>query len=268
MEIHPITGHFGAEIDHVDLTRQLDPESVRAIDQAFTDHKVLVFRDQGAVSPRALLALAAHFGTPDVEHHPSHPPVDDIPSVKCLTTDGKGFNGTITDSWHCDGSPRTDTNWTSFLQAIDVPPYGRDTMFADMEAAYDSLSPKMKALLDGLTAIHSWGKARPNEAPVEHPVVHVDPRTGRRSIYVNKVYTRAIKDLRQDESDAILQFLFQQTHIPEHQLRASWRPGTIVAWDNQRTQHYIVQDKPYRRIMHRVMVLRPAAMAETAQRAA
>lgn len=268
MEILPITGYFGAEIGQVDLTSSLDSETVRGIDQAFVDYKVLIFRNQSAVGPKSLLALAAHFGAPDVEHHPSHPPVEGMASVKCLTTDGKGFNGTVTDSWHCDGSPRSNTNWTSFLQAIDVPPYGRDTIFADMEAAYDNLSPKLKELLDGLVAIHSWGKARPTEAPVEHPVVYLDQRTRRRSIYVNKVYTRAIKGLRTDESDAILQFLFQQTHIPEHQLRASWRPGTIVAWDNQRTQHYIVQDKPYRRVMHRVMVLRSTSVAEAAQRSA
>ena len=137
-----------------------------------------------------------------------------------------------------------------------MPPYGRDTMFADMEIAYANLSPPMKTLIDGLTAIHSWGKKMPDAPPVEHPIVYVDPRTGRKSIYVNKVYTRAIKGLRRDESDAILNFLFQQTHVPEHQLRASWKPGTIVVWDNQRTQHYIVQDKPYRRVMHRVMVRR------------
>lgn len=256
MEVHPITGHFGAEISDIDLSRPLGPDLVAAIDDAFRDYKVLVFRDQGHVGAQALLDLGSHFGTPDAEHHPSHAPVDGIDGVKRLVTDGLGFGGMVTDSWHTDASPRRHTDLTSFLQAVDVPPYGRDTMFADMEAAYDSLSPPLKALLDGLVAVHSWGKARPHEPPVEHAVVHTDLRTGRNSIFVNKVYTRSIKGLRQDESDAILSFLFEQAHVPEHQLRATWKPGTIVAWDNQRTQHYIVQDMPYRRIMHRVMVYR------------
>jgi taurine dioxygenase len=259
MEVRPITGHFGAEIEGADLSRPLDAASIEAIDQAFSDHKVLVFRDQSRVGPQALLDLASHFGAPDAAHHPTHAPVDGIDAVKRLVTDGRGFGGMITDSWHTDASPRTDTNLTSFLQAVEVPPYGRDTMFADMEAAYDNLSAPLKAMLEGMVAVHSWGKARPHEPPVEHPVIHQDQRTGRKSLFVNKVYTRSIKGLRQDESDFILSFLFEQAHIPEHQLRATWKPGTIVAWDNLRTQHYIVQDLPYRRVMHRVMVFRPAA---------
>ena len=264
MQVLPITGHFGVEIKGADLSAPLKPDLVSAIDQWLTQYKVLVFRGQQGVSARDLLALARHFGEPDVEEHHTHPPVDGLAEVKQLVTDGHGFGGRITDSWHCDGSARRDTDWTSFLQAIDVPPFGRDTMFADMEIAYDNLSQPLKTLLDGLTAIHSWGKAMPDEPPVEHPVIYVDPRTGRKSIYVNKVYTRAIKGLRGDESDAILNFLFQQTHVPEHQLRASWEPGTIVVWDNQRTQHYIVQDKPHRRVMHRVMVLRRRSDASAA----
>ncbi|HEX4737297.1 MAG TPA: TauD/TfdA family dioxygenase [Allosphingosinicella sp.] len=264
MEVHPITGHFGAEIHDIDLSQPLGPDLIAAIDRAFSDYKVLVFRDQGHVSPQSLLDLGEHFGTPDRDHHPTHAPVDGIDAVKRLVTDGRGFGGMVTDSWHTDASPRRHTDLTSFLQAVDVPPYGRDTMFADMEAAYDNLSPPLKTLLEGLVAVHSWGKARPHEPPVEHEVVFEDPRTGRKSIFVNKVYTRSIKGLRQDESDAILSFLFEQAHIPEHQLRATWKPGTIVAWDNQRTQHYIVQDMPYRRVMHRVMVYRRLSKEEAA----
>lgn len=129
MDIHPITGNFGAEIGGLDLGQQPGPDLVAEIDSAFSKYKVLVFRDQGHIRPQNLLGLAKHFGKPDTE-------------------------------------------------------------------------------------------------------------------------------LRQDESDALLSFLFEQAHIPEHQLRATWKPGTIVAWDNQRTQHYIVQDMPYQRIMHRVMVHR------------
>jgi len=256
MELHPITGHFGAEVAGIDLAKPLSPELIAEIDRAFSDYKVLVFRDQDRVGPQELLDLARHFGTADMEHHPSHAPVDGLEAVKRLVTDGRGFGGMVTDSWHTDASPRRQTDLTSFLQAIEVPPYGRDTMFADMEAVYDNLSPPLKTLLEGMVAVHSWGKARPQEPAVEHSVIHEDPRTGRKSVFVNKVYTRSIKGLRQDESDALLSFLFEQAHIPEHQLRATWKSGTIVAWDNQRTQHYIVQDLPYQRIMHRVMVYR------------
>lgn len=264
MKISPITGNCGAVISQVDLSGPLDSAMIAAIDQALTDYKVIAFRDQSHVSPRDLVALARHFGAIDEEPHHTHQPVDGLMAVKELITDGRGFNGMVTDSWHSDGSPRENTNWTSFLKGVDVPTYGRDTMFADMEIAFDHLSREMREFLEGLTAIHSWGKADPTAPPVEHPLIYVDPRTGRKSIYANKVYTRAIKGFRDDESAAILEFLFRQALIPEHQVRVCWQPGTIVAWDNQRTQHYIVQDKPYRRVMHRVMVLRSPAKAMSA----
>lgn len=264
MNLSPITGHCGALITEVDLAKPLDPSTVAAIDAAFTDYKVLVFPDQGHVGPREHIALAANFGSVDQEPHWKHQPVDGMVAVKELITDGQGFNGVITDNWHTDGSPREDTNWTSFLKGIDVPPYGRDTLFADMEAAYDNLTREFREFLDPLVAIHSWGVADPSAPPVEHPLIHIHPRSGRKSIYANKVYTRGIKGFRPDESAAILEFLFRQAHIPENQVRVSWKAGTIVAWDNQRTQHYIVQDKPYRRVMHRVMTLRSPAKAISA----
>ncbi|MGE0233550.1 MAG: TauD/TfdA dioxygenase family protein [Flavobacteriaceae bacterium] len=264
MKILPLTGYIGAEITDVDLRALTDAE-VAAIDQAITDHKVLAFRDQMGVTARQLRDAAARFGEPETAPHYKHRPVDGLPSVLALVTDGKGFGGVVTDNWHSDRSPESTTDFLSFLQAIEIPPYGRDTMFADMEAAYENLSAPIRAMLEGLTAIHSY-PSDPSKPPVEHPVLKEDPRTGRKTLYVNKVYTRAIKGLRPDESDAILALLFRQAHVPEFQCRMQWRPGTIVAWDNQRTQHYIVQDKAHDRVMHRVMVER--ALIQPAARAA
>lgn len=254
MKIAPLTGYCGAEITEVDL-RSLSEADVAAIDQAITDHKVLAFRDQHGVTPQQLLDAAAQFGEPETTPHYKHQPVDGLASVLALVTDGRGFGGIVTDNWHSDRSPEELTDFLSFLQAIDIPPYGRDTVFADMEAAYENLSAPIRAMLEGLTAVHSY-PSDPSRPPVEHPVLKLDPRTGRKTLYVNRVYTRAIKGLRPDESAAILELLFRQANVPEFQVRMQWRPGTIVAWDNQRTQHYIVQDKPHERVMHRVMVER------------
>jgi taurine dioxygenase len=256
MQITPLTGVIGAEVSEVDLAAALPPDVVAEIDRALRDYKVVVFRDQLAIRPRDLLALAEHFGQPEVERHSTHASFPDVPAVKILVTDGGGFHGRVEDSWHTDGSPRKDTNWTSFLQAIEVPPFGRDTLFADMEAAYVGLSAATRAYVDSLVAVHSWGRQDPDKPPVEHPVVHTDPRTGRKSLYVNRGYTRSIVGMKTDESRALLDFLFLQAHMPEYQLRVTWKPGSIVAWDNQRTQHYVVQDRAYRRVMHRVMVFR------------
>lgn len=264
MKITPLTGHCGAEITEVDL-RSLGESDIDEIDRAMTAYKVVAFRDQAGITPEQLLAVAACFGEPETAPHYRHRPVDGLAAVLRLVTDGKGFGGIVTDNWHTDRSPERETDFLSFLQAIDIPPYGRDTMFADMEAAYENLSAPIRDMLEGLTAIHSY-PSDPTKPPVEHPVLKVDPRTGRKTLYVNKVYTRAIKGLRPDESDAILALLFRQAHVPEFQCRMQWRPGTIVAWDNQRTQHYIVQDKPHERVMHRVMVKR--ALIQPAARAA
>ena len=267
MKIMPLTGYCGAEITDVDL-RSLSPAQAAELNQAITDFKVLAFRDQFDVSPQDLLDLASRFGEPETMPHYKHQPVAGLAAVLALVTDGKGFGGVVTDNWHSDRSPEVETDYLSFLQAIDIPPYGRDTVFADMEAAYENLSAPIRDMLEGLVAVFSYGASDPSKPPVEHPAVHVDPRTGRKTLYVNKVYTRSIKGLRPDESEALLAFLFRQAHIPEFQCRMQWRPGTIVAWDNQRTQHYIVQDKPHPRVMHRVMVRRTPAEASVVRAAA
>lgn len=155
MKITPLTGHCGAEITEVDL-RSLGESDIDEIDRAMTVHKVVAFRDQAGITPEQLLAVAACFGEPETAPHYRHRPVDGLAAVLRLVTDGKGFGGIVTDNWHTDRSPERETDFLSFLQAIDIPPYGRDTMFADMEAAYENLSAPIRDMLEGLTAIHSY----------------------------------------------------------------------------------------------------------------
>jgi taurine dioxygenase len=89
---------------------------------------------------------------------------------------------------------------------------------------------------------------------VVHPVVLKDPETGRSALYVNQSYTTKILELRKDESRALLDFLFEQTHKPDMQVRVAWKPGSLVLWDNRRTQHCAIRDMGGLRIMYRVMV--------------
>ena len=112
----------------------------------------------------------------------------------------------------------------------------------------------LREFLEGLTALKSWGAANPEAEPVEHPVIMTDPDSGRKSLYVDRLYTRSIVGLREEESQALLELLYKQTHVPELQLRVSWDVGTLVIWDNEKTQHYLVRDRQFDRIMHRVMV--------------
>jgi len=273
----PLTGTFGARIDGLDLGQPLSPAQYARIKELLHQFKVLVLHDQTTVGPRELLAFAGNFGTPELAPHAAHKDYPGVTGVRVIVSSGVPVEvekkqiadvpAVPWDSWHTDGSSRgpTQTEWTSFLQAVDIPEVGRDTLFADMEAAYEGLSPAFQKFLLGLRAVHREGaayarsqaglKSPSSRAPVEHPVILKDPVTGRNALYVNRLYTTHIVGMRPDESETLLNFLFLQAHRPEYQLRVVWKPKSIVIWQNSRTQHYLVQDMAYRRTMHRVMTL-------------
>jgi taurine dioxygenase len=146
-----------------------------------------------------------------------------------------------------------------------------------MERAYDVLSPGMKKMLEGLVAVHSASRAYDpavtgeakyrGEAAinyhysevigeeVDHPVVRTHPETGRKSIFVNAMFTQRIVGLSRGESDAILSFLYTHATQPEFTCRLRWQPGTLVMWDNRCTQHYALDDyEGFDRLLFRVTV--------------
>jgi taurine dioxygenase len=253
LETRRLNGTLGAEINGVNLCA-VDSDMVADFKAALVEHKVLVVQGQEALPPDALLQFAEEFGVAERAAHPIWDDVAGHVGVKLIAPPNYPMGPDVGDSWHTDGPPRELTQWFSFLLAHKVPPYGRDTLFADMEAAYQRLSPTLREFLEGLTAMNSWGVSNPDAAPVEHPVVITDPDTGCKSLYVNRLYTNSIVGMRKEESDMLLEFFFRQTNVPELQLRVSWNPGTLTIWDNEKTQHYLVRDKAYDRVMHRVMV--------------
>jgi len=249
-KLAPLTGNFGAAIEvapGTDFANGQWPEFlVRALDQ----FRVLVLRGNHSITPQDLLAIGRAFGTPET-YHPIHQNLEGAPGVMVLKSNSADHP--LNDNWHTDGSTRPDPCCISVLQAVSIPDFGRDTVFADMESAFYALSEPMQEFLKELTAVHSWGPERPHIAPVDHPVVLTDPVSGRHALYVNKLYTRFIKGLRPDESQALLEFLYAQTKFHEFLLRVTWQKGTVVIWDNRKTQHYLVLDRPYPRVMHRVV---------------
>lgn len=253
LSAEPMTGFFGATVAGINLAKPLAAADTTRLRDLLDEYKVLVFRDQHAVDAYALDAFARGFGSPEAEPHPTFAHIEGLPAVKIVAAEVTERRN-VRDTWHTDGSTRPDPRCLTVLQAVDVPRYGRDTLFADMEAAYDELSEAMKAFLAPLRAEHSWEEYNPGMPPVRHPVVRRHPRTGRMSVYVNRHFTRRIEGLTGRESTAILEYLFSLAHIPEFQLRVSWQPGSIVLWDNERTQHYIVRDQAYARVMHRCMI--------------
>jgi taurine dioxygenase len=157
----------------------------------------------------------------------------------------------------------------SILRAVTVPARGGDTMWADMALAYDGLPDAIRHEADGLTAIHDFSetfgrgmapaelaKMRAEYPPAEHPVIRVHPETGRRTIYVNEIFTSRIVGLEPQESDALLRLLCAQARVPEYQCRFRWEPNSIAFWDNRSTQHYAISDYwPAARVMERVTIV-------------
>ncbi|MBW8825262.1 MAG: TauD/TfdA family dioxygenase [Acidobacteria bacterium] len=261
-ELQPITGVFGAEVMGLDLTAEIDDPAFEKLQAAFVEHKVLLFRDQHDLTAPAFARFGRRFG--ELEVHPFYPPAPDAGDVAVIDSTGTEAK----ENWHSDVTFQEVPPLGSILRAIDIPAYGRDTMFADMEAAYAGLSEPFRRSLEGLRGVHDWrhiftkrakaaGKDEQAEhdlPPVEHPVVRTHPVTGRKSIFVNSVFTTGIAGMRPVESAAILRLLYDEVHHPEYQLRVRWAPGTVAMWDNRSTQHALVYDSDYPRLMERVQI--------------
>ncbi len=268
LEILPLTPTIGAEIRGIDLARPLDAGAVGHLRTALLDWKVLFFPDQ-TITTEQHLAFARNFG--DLEVHPFAPHKPGYPEVLALThdKDNKGRENT----WHSDVTWREIPSMGSILRAVEVPPVGGDTLFANMYAAYEGLSDKVKEQVEGRVAVHDFAHFRvalrkkgKSEAEieafnkaypmVEHPVVRTHPETGKRAIYVNAAFTQHIVGLEKAESDALLKHLYAQAAIPEYQCRFRWETGSIAFWDNRASQHYAASDYwPAVRRMERVTVI-------------
>lgn len=268
LEVLPINGNIGAEIRGVDLARPLSEPAFRAIRDALVEHEVIVLRDQD-ISLEQQMAFARRFG--ELSIHPFSPNLEDKPEV--IVLDYSADNPpALTDCWHSDETFREAPPMATVLRAKVVPAKGGDTLFASMTAAYRGLSERMKQHIHGLEALHDFKPFRTlfGDAPQEraklrrledqfpnpwHPVVAVHPVSGKPILYVNPQFTVRIRGLKEDESRAILEFLYEQAHVPEYQLRVRWQPHTVVMWDNRSVQHYAAHDYyPQRRTMERVTV--------------
>jgi len=260
LSVEPVAGALGAEISGIDLARPLSEDTIAAIRRAWLDHLVIFFREQ-PLSPAQFLHFGRRFGEPIeypfVKGLEDHPEI--IPVLK-LEHERVNFGGV----WHSDTAYLDVPPMASMLVAREIPPYGGDTLFANMHLAYDMLSPKLKELLTGLTAIHDGAHAfrghqipEGYEPPVsEHPVVVRHPETDRPLLYVNPAYTSRIPQLSADESQALLELLFSVVpNRPMLACRVRWEPNTLVFWDNRCVQHHATYDYyPNKRYGHRVTV--------------
>ena len=271
MHVKQVAGALGALISGVDLRDDLGAERIAQIRQALLDHQVIFFRDQ-TLTPAQYLRFARLMGEP-VEYPfvKGLPDFPEIIQVTKLEHERTNFGGI----WHSDTAYLDHPPMGSMLLAREVPPFGGDTLFANQVLAFESLSPGMQRLLDGLIAINSSSKAdvsktredRIGEAGredarkeyiAEHPVVRTHPETGRKSLYVNVAHTLRFADMTEAESAPLLQYLHQHQVRPEFTCRFSWAVGSMAFWDNRCALHNPVNDyHGYRRVMHRITLAGP-----------
>ncbi len=267
-QVRRLAASLGAEILCVDLKAPMDDDTFRAFEAALIEHKVLAVRDQFLTTEQHV-AFSRRFG--ELEVHPMRPQ-GQFPEI--LVLDNHKDNPVLsTDVWHSDTTFRKTPTKYTILRCEIMPEFGGDTLWANMEAAYEGLSDTFRTMISGLRAVHDFQNFRvlfknteedriklhrmedmfPNPS---HPVVRTHPVTGRKSIYVNPQFTLRIEGLESAESRAILDVLFAQARVPEYQFRIRWTPGTIVFWDNRSTQHYAANDYyPQRRRMERTAVV-------------
>lgn len=270
LNIRRVAGALGAEISGVDLAGPLSDETIADIRRALVEHQVIFFRDQ-ALSPAQQVAFGARFGPLNI--HPYVAGMDGQPEVMEIIkepSDKINFGG----GWHSDMSFLETPAIGSILYAVELPEWGGDTLFASQAAAYDALSPGLKATLEGLNAVHSASReysAQGHSAQKRgamkvaeadgyvgeyvHPMVLVHPESGRKALYVNPAFTLRIDGWKTSESKALLDYLFNHCRYEGFTCRFAWRPGSVAFWDNRSVWHFALNDYPgQRRHMRRVTV--------------
>ena len=288
--VRPLTANIGAEIEGLDLSKPLDNRQSEELYRAFLEHHVVFLRGQD-MTPEQHMTAGRLFGEicgiPFVKSVEGYPEIVEI--VK-EAEERKTYN--FGGNWHTDMTFLEEPAKASVLYGLEVPAAGGDTKFAATAAAYDVLSPRMQEILESLTGIHTGGRSYGKsgkfagsgtstksmqidasddaDAEIEHPIVRVHPETGRKALYVNPNYTLRIKDLAEDESAAILNFLYAHMVRDEFTCRFQWTPGAVAIWDNRVTMHRAINDYDgARRVMHRVTIGgdRPVAAAASASAA-
>ena len=266
IDVNPVSGALGAEIKGVDISIPIEAEVVSEIRDALLKHLVIFFQNQ-VITPRQQLNFAEQFGIP--MEYPQLKGLPDLPLVTeviKLEHETLNFGGV----WHSDTTYLQQPPMASLLYAIEIPPYGGDTLFSNQYMAYETLSDGLKKTLSELVAVNTSSKPevsmtredRMREAGMElniliasHPAVRTHPETGNKALFVNKAHTTHFKDWTKSESKSLLKFIFQHQVRTEFTCRFRWEKNSLAFWDNRCVQHHPVNDyQGFRRIMHRVTI--------------
>jgi taurine dioxygenase len=276
LKVQPCHPLFGAEIQGVDVSQDIDDATFKTIEDTFNNYSVLFFRGQQLTGEQHV-RFSARFGKLEIHFlkqylHPEHP---ELITISNVIENGKPVG--VVDAgqfWHTDLSYVEKPSRGSILYAIEIPekdgqPLG-DTMFTSTAAAYDALPESMKERLQGLKAIHRYGyrfekhlergskraeltKEQKETPDAIQPVIRTHPVTGRKCIYVNEGFTVGIVGMPEEESRPLLEELFAHCIRPEFIYRHQWRVGDLLMWDNCATQHNAIGDYkwPQRRLLRK-----------------
>ncbi|HVF64264.1 MAG TPA: TauD/TfdA family dioxygenase [Casimicrobiaceae bacterium] len=272
MIIRPLATGFGAEVLGLDFSRELDDGRFAQIEAAWTAHRILIFRDL-AMTPAQHIAFTRRFGPlhimePAQYNLPGHAEIFVVSNVeeggKAVGMKRAGWG------WHSDGEDKALPNAGSLLHAIELPPEGGDTLFADMASAWDALPDSTRTRLTGrracfsrirlhhvhyphLPALTDEDKAK--RPDVWHPIARRHPKSKRTALYVGR-WASAIEGMRDEEANALIAELQEFSTQSRFVYRHRWRPRDAVLWDNRCTQHCATpfDDAKYRRHMHRTTI--------------
>ena len=271
---------LGAEIRGIDMRRPMDPETFKAVHDAWMKHLVVVFPDQ-PVTDQEHVAFTRHFGEPEIFHQTSlHLRSDRVREIFLvsnvdendrLMTPAEPSQKQLSSSrqWHTDSSYRTTPSVGSLLHGIEISRTGGITQFINMYMVYDELPDGLRREVEGRKARHDFGmlhKLVGNPPPTKeeaaamppawHPMVRRHPVTGRKSLYISSIYNDAIEGLEEGASRRLIEELSDFAAQPKYMYRHEWEPHDVLMWDNRCTVHAVTPHDPKeRRVMHRTTIV-------------
>ena len=274
-DLHEMSPACGGIIEGIDLSNDLTNRQFDEIHEALLDRTVIVFRDQD-ITPEQQVAFARRFGEPQPSAVSGFEKSKENPEIDILEYDASNPPHVTRDLWHTDFVGTERPTMGTVLYAKDIPPRGGDTVWVNMVAAYEGLSDRMRAHVDGLWAYHDSYQpyseiSRPEMydadkgtdylrdkqaqyTPALHPVVRKHPVTGKKGLFVNESMTTFIKDMDRRESDFLLRYLYDYLRTPEFNYRHKWQTNDLAVWDNRLSLHYALFDYTEHRLMHRIVI--------------
>jgi alpha-ketoglutarate-dependent taurine dioxygenase len=270
LELIPIKESIGTEVRGVDASQAIAARDFDRIYQAWIDTTILLFRGQ-SITPYRQVELTRQFGEllTFTRQQFSHAEQPDVLILSNIVEDGhpvgSAYSGRV---WHTDGHYLPHPPAGTMLRALEAPPTGGDTWFANMFAAYDALPTMTKRQIEDRQVIISRTQSRPYNYPdrppptaveraewidMPQPMVLTHPENGRKALYAGGNVPWRVVDMDESESAPLVTFVQEFSVLPRFTYRHSWRPGDIIVWDNRSAMHCATpyDQARHRRLMHR-----------------